>query len=63
MRTLQDVLTWTVSILLLKGLIPACAAVILARSRNWGLEYARNVARWLAAALSIMVARVGFARV
>ena len=53
MRTLQDVVTWSVSILLLTGLIPAWTAVTLARLRHWALEYAQSVARWLAASLSV----------
>jgi hypothetical protein len=53
MRSLQDLLTWSVAILMLTGLIPACAAVILARARNWALEYAQSVARWIAVVLSV----------
>ena len=53
MRALQDVLTWSVMMVLLTGLLPGITGAILARNRKRGVEYARSVARWLATALSL----------
>lgn len=53
MRFLQELLLWFALLLSLTGLLPGLAATMLARSRHWGMEYTRTIARWLAASLAV----------
>jgi len=43
MRALQDVLRWSLMVVLLTGLLPGIAGAIFARDRKRDVEHARNV--------------------